>query len=152
VTEVVSDANVLIAALANDEVAHEECRVLLDAFSAGLVDIVALDLTPYEIGNAIMRGQRRSADHAIIALESLITAVPNVTPDVDDLREAARLAEVHNLTFYDAAYAAVAMRRGAYLATLDQRLVASGLGQRPSAIVRELGLGQGRASPSDRDA
>ena len=54
------------------------------------------------------------------------------------VQEAATLAERHGLTLYDAAYAAVARARGAELATLDQALLRSGLGRRPSAILSDL--------------
>ncbi len=54
-----------------------------------------------------------------------------------DLARAAQLAVEHDLTLYDAAYAAVAQRRGAALATLDGKLLACGLGSRPSELVQQ---------------
>jgi predicted nucleic acid-binding protein len=71
-------------------------------------------------------------------LAALPELCPAIAPDAQDLVEAARLAEKHELTLYDAAYAAVARRRGAQLATLDGELLRAGLGRRPSELVEEL--------------
>jgi len=54
------------------------------------------------------------------------------------MRNAASLARRHDLTLYDAAYAAVARARGAELATFDRALLRSGLGRRPGAILADL--------------
>ena len=54
------------------------------------------------------------------------------------MRDAAKLAELHDLTLYDAAYAAVARASGAELVTLDRALLQSGLGRRPSEVIADL--------------
>jgi predicted nucleic acid-binding protein len=59
-----------------------------------------------------------------------------VSLDARQLRLAAELAAEHHLTFYDAAYAAVARTRNGVLATLDRKQLAAGLGLRPSAILK----------------
>ncbi|MCA1699141.1 MAG: PIN domain-containing protein [Actinobacteria bacterium] len=61
-----------------------------------------------------------------------------IAPTSEDFGDAAALAEEHHLTLYDAAYAAVARRRGAHLATLDRKLLRAGLGRRPSDLAAEL--------------
>lgn len=95
-----------------------------------------LDLTPYEVGNALIRGRASlPADQVAVVLEATREICASVTPNDDDLAHAARLAAEHDLTFYDAAYAAVARRRGAVLATHDAKLLASGLGKRPSELL-----------------
>ncbi len=63
---------------------------------------------------------------------------PVMVPGSEDLRDAAALAETHGLTLSDAAYAAVARRRGARLATLDRKLLGASLGSRPSELVAGL--------------
>jgi predicted nucleic acid-binding protein len=73
-----------------------------------------------------------------VVLEALADLCPQVSPTTGDLRDAAALVELHGLTLYDAAYAAVARARGAELATLDQALLDSGLGRRPSAVLADL--------------
>jgi predicted nucleic acid-binding protein len=98
-----------------------------------------LDLTPYEVGNALLRG-RASVGGAQVAtvLEALARICPQLSPSTEELRAMADLGERYGLTIYDAAYAAVAQVRGAELATMDEALLASGLGRRPSAIVADL--------------
>lgn len=52
------------------------------------------------------------------------------------MRVESQLAERHDLTLYDAAYAAVAQSRSAELVTLDRALLDAKLGSRPSEVVR----------------
>jgi len=101
-----------------------------------------LDLTAYELGNALLRG-RFGVDAAGVAdvLDALHDICPAIAPTQDDLREAARLAAAHRLTFYDASYAAVARRRDAELATLDGELLRAGLERRPSELAARLAEG-----------
>ena len=137
--DVVSDANVALKwfhAVGEEEV--EPARALLSGHRDRTVSLSVLDLTPYELGNALWRGAGATAEQVAVVLEALAEICPAITPDTADLREAAELAEQHDLTLYDAAYAAVARRRGAHLATLDGQLLAAGLGRRPSQLIEEL--------------
>lgn len=140
--DVVSDANVVLKWFhAEGEEEADAARALLDGHRQRAIALYVLDLTPYEVGNALLRGRvGASADQVSIVLESLAEICPQLAPAFAELREAATLAEQHNLTLYDAAYVAVARARGADLATLDRALLESGLGRRPSAIVAEFNL------------
>jgi predicted nucleic acid-binding protein len=135
--DVVSDANVALKwfhAEGEEEVA--EARALLDAHRSRVVGLAVLDLTPYEIGNALMRGRAKaSADQAATVIAALGEVCISVGPDADDFRRAADLAERHGLTLYDATYAAVAESHGAELVTLDRELLDAGLGLRPGDLV-----------------
>jgi len=134
--DVLADANVVLKWF------HEEgeedvasAQALLDAHRARAVLVAMLDLTPYEVGNALIRGRAGlSGERVAVILASLRDICVAISPDAEDLGLAARLADQHALTLYDAAYAAVAQRRGAALATLDGRLLATGLGARPSDL------------------
>jgi hypothetical protein len=65
------------------------------------------------------------------------------------MRLASQLAERHNLTLYDAVYAAVAQARSAELVTLDRALLAAKLGSRPSELVEAIADARShKASPS----
>jgi len=99
-----------------------------------------LDLTPYETGNALLRGRAIVAERVAEVPAALAEVCPTIALSVDDLREAARIAPEHDLTLYDAACAAVARRRGARLATLASKLLGVRLGQRPSKLAAEIGL------------
>jgi predicted nucleic acid-binding protein len=71
-------------------------------------------------------------------LDALSAICPAATATAEELRLAAELAERHDLTLYDAAYAAVAQARDAALATVDRALLQATLGRRPSEIVADL--------------
>jgi predicted nucleic acid-binding protein len=139
--DVVSDASVALKWFHSEgEEEVEASRGLLERYARRSIALHVLDLTPYEVGNALLRGRASlSGDRVAIVLQALADICPYLSPSIGDLRTAARLAERHGLTFCDAAYAAVAQGRGAELATLDQALLRSGLGRRPSAILDEVG-------------
>jgi predicted nucleic acid-binding protein len=135
--EVVCDASVVLKwfhAEGEDEVA--ESRALLDLQASGTIALLVLDLTAYEVGNALVRGVGAPASAAQAVLEALALVCPPVTPNAIEVAAALLLAERHGLTLYDAAYAAVAHSRDARLATMDRRLLGAGLGIRPSEILR----------------
>jgi predicted nucleic acid-binding protein len=140
VIDVVSDASVALKwfhAEGEEEVA--EARSLLDAHKARTVALSVLDLTAYEVGNALLRGHAKaSAEQVDTVLEALGVLCPAVRPDREELRLATELATRHELTFYDAAYTAVAKNREADLATLDHDLLDAGLGTRPGELVARL--------------
>lgn len=138
--DVVSDASVALKWFhAEGEEEVEAARGLLERYGQQGIALYLLDLTPYEVGNALLRGRAAVAGERVaVVLEALADICPQVTPSTAELSQAAALAELHGLTLYDAAYAAVARGRGAELATLDQALLRTGLGRRPSAILADL--------------
>lgn len=88
--------------------------------------------------NALLRGRvEASASTVATVLEALAEICPAITPTTEDLGAALELAAEHNLTLYDAAYAAVAQRRNAHLATFDSKLLTSGLGRKPNELLAE---------------
>jgi predicted nucleic acid-binding protein len=141
--DVVSDASVALKWFhAEGEEEVGPARALLAAQADRTVALHVLDLTVYEVGNALLRGRvGASAEQVATVLDALSEVCPVIAPAPDDLRAAAALAEQHELTLYDAAYAAVAARRGAQLATLDGELLGAGLGRRPSELVSDLNQG-----------
>jgi len=143
--DVVSDASVALKWFhAEGEEEVEPARALLDHYRSQRIGLHVLNLTPYEVGNALLRGRAKVDAHRVaIVLEALAEICPHIAPTPAELREAAILAERHELTIYDAAYAATAQSRGAELATLDRALLKSGLGRRPSTIAAALTHGAG---------
>lgn len=138
--DVVSDASVALKwfhAAGEEEV--DAARTLLEHYARQQIGLQILDLTPYEVGNALLKGRAVvTAERVSIVLEALAEICPQVSPSTAELRAAAELAEQHGLTLYDAAYAAVARARGAELVTVDRQLLRSGLGRTPSSVVDEL--------------
>jgi len=146
---VVSDANVALKwfhAEGEEEVA--EARTLLDAHKARSLALSILDLTAYEVGNALLRGRAKaSAKQVATVLDALAVICPALRPTQAEFRLATKLAARHDLTLYDAAYAAVAKQRKATLATLDTELLDAGLGTRPSELAAQFANGSGNGEP-----
>jgi predicted nucleic acid-binding protein len=135
--DVVADASIVLKWFhAEGEQDVEAARELLERHGRREIGLLVLDLTPYEVGNALLRGRANvAANRVAVVLEALADICPRVTPTRTDMRSALTLAKRHDLTLDDAVYAAVARARGAELATLDRALLRSGLGRRPGAIV-----------------
>jgi predicted nucleic acid-binding protein len=140
-TAVVSDASVALKWFhAEGEEEVGAARLLLERYSRRTLVLSVLDLTAYEIGNELLRGAPKvDAGQVAIVLEALDQLCPRLSLTAAELGEAAALAEQHHLTLHDAAYAAVARSRGARLVTMDRDLLRTGLGQRPSELLEELG-------------
>lgn len=134
---VVSDANVVLKWFHSEgEEEVEPARALLEAHKERTVALSVLDLTVYEVGNALMRGRAgATAEQAATVIEALAEICPSIRPTPEEMAMASRLAERHGLTLYDAAYAAVAQGRSAELATLDRALLDAKLGSRPRELV-----------------
>lgn len=140
VIDIVSDANIALKWFhAEGEEEVEPARALLEAHKTRRVALTVLDLTSYEVGNALLRGHAQaSAEQVATVLEALTEICPALSPSSEQMRLATQLAERHGLTLYDAAYAAAAQDRGATLVTLDSDLLHAGLGTRPSDLVAQL--------------
>ncbi len=133
---VVSDANIVLKWFHSEgEEEVEAARALLDAHKERTIALSVLDLTAYEVGNALMRGRARaSAEQTATVIEALAEVCPAIRPSPEEMRVASQLVERHDLTLYDASYAAVAQSRSAELATLDHALLDARLGRRPSEL------------------
>lgn len=139
-TDIVSDANIALKWFHDQgEQDVQAARELLDHHRARRVVLHVLDLTYYEIGNALMRGHARaSAGQTATVLGALRQICLTISPDDDDFALAAEIVCEHDVTLYDAAYAAVATRRNAPLVTLDQQLLDRGLGVSPDQVLTQL--------------
>jgi predicted nucleic acid-binding protein len=136
VLEILCDASVVLKWFhAEGEEEAGESRALLDLHRSRRAALSVLDLTMYEVGNALVRGMRVPAARAQAVIEALDAICPRLPISTGELADALALAELPGLTVYDAAYAAVARSRHARLATLDRLLLGAGLGQSPSEIV-----------------
>jgi predicted nucleic acid-binding protein len=142
---VVSDANVVLKWFRSEgEEEVEAARALLEAHRERTISLSVLDLTVYEVGNALMRGQAGvSAERAATVIEALVEICPAIRPSPEEMRGASELAERHDLTLYDASYAAVAQGRSAALVTLDRALLDAELGSRPSELVQAIASSRG---------
>lgn len=135
--DVVSDASVCLKWFHEEgEADVEASRALLDLHRERRLTVWVLDLTAYEIGNALLRGHPKLGPLAVgVVVGALADLCPRLAPSVEEMTRAAQIAKAHDLTLYDAAYAAVASARGATFATFDRALLGAGLGRRPGEIV-----------------
>jgi predicted nucleic acid-binding protein len=129
---VVADASVVLKWFhAAGEEAVEPARAILEAFARQRIDLVTLDLAIYEIGNALLRVAGAGPQATATVLGALTEICQPVTLSGPERATAARLASEHDLTFHDAAYAAVAQERRGRLVTLSHELLEAHLGVRP---------------------
>jgi len=91
------------------------------------IDIfVVLDLTLYEIGNAIWKNYKRGkvVDIGVVVkvFEELLSLLKRVNID-SEIEGVMRIAVENNLTFYDASYLYIAKKYGLKLVTEDRELL-----------------------------
>lgn len=120
----VVDASVTLAWCFEDELSQRADQVL-DRLTRE--DAVAPSIWPLEVANGLRSAERRNrlAAGELPGLRQLLTALPiRVEPVSLDgaLSEVLETARALELTAYDAAYLALAVRRGLPLATIDERL------------------------------
>jgi predicted nucleic acid-binding protein len=116
-------------------------RALRDAHVANQIDAHILDLALYEVGNVLVRSLRWPAGEVADQIDDLLAIFG--TPLLSSpawLRDAAELAADHQLTFYDAAWAAAARGLGVPLVSADRQLLAAGLAESATAAAQRLGL------------
>ena len=128
------DASVWVAAKDGGDRHFESARLL--AVSPD-VPVAALDLTLYEVTNAL--GVRRGRMQDAVSLCRLVMGrcgADLVSIDLDLIEAALDKAGAHGLTAYDAAYVAAAERNGWTLVSTDiADLVSKGLALTPDAAV-----------------
>ena len=98
-------------------------RAVLAAVLEGRLGLGVLDLTAYELGNVLRRRGRQRPAVVAAALRAMARSCTTIAPAETDLARAVDLADEWGLTFYDAAYAAVAAQRGLTLVTVDRELL-----------------------------
>ena len=124
--KVVSDTNIFLAVVLNEPERERIVRI-----TAGR-DVVAPEILPYEIGNALsamLKRRQLDADKAMAAWES-VGRIP-VRLLTTNIREALGLAARFNIYAYDAYFLQCAMALSCPLLTLDRRM---------GAVAAELGI------------
>ncbi|MDQ2630243.1 MAG: PIN domain-containing protein [Actinomycetota bacterium] len=127
------DASVWVAAGISVNPSHRDAAML----ARGGAPVAALDLTVYEVINAVARQYRQPAQAQRIVRAILRTCNDDLVR-VDRVlgEEVAEVVSEYGLTAYDAAYVAAARRYGWQLVSLDVRdLVSKGLAVTPDAAV-----------------
>lgn len=123
------DASVWVAAGIPAHPSHGAAAGLV----RGGVSVTALDLTLYEVTNAVAK-QYRQPDQAQRIVRAIISTCGDELARMDQTLgdEVVKIVSEHGLTAYDAAYVAAARRNGWQLVSLDVRdLVSKGLAVTP---------------------
>ena len=118
-----------------------EARLIRDANQRGDLDARVIDLALYEVGNVLLRRLGWPAADVADQLDDLVAicGTPLVTTPAW-LRDAAALGAAHQLTFYDAAWAASARGLSIQLISGDSKLLGASLAESPTTTVRRLSL------------
>ena len=127
-TEVLCDTSVVVKWFhESGEAAVAQARQILDAHAAGTLTAHVLDLTVYELGNLAARALGLSGERVGAILDRLeLICGEGLRLSPKARRDAAELAVTHRLTFYDAAYWAVARERDMALLSADGELLRAG--------------------------
>jgi predicted nucleic acid-binding protein len=142
VTTLLVDTSVLVKWFHSEgEPELVEARSIRDATQLGDVQARVIDLALYEMGNLLLRALGWSGSDVADQLEDLVIICgPPLAMAADWLRQAAELGERHQLTFYDAAWAAAAEALGISLVSVDAQLLGAGLAESPAEVVQRLRL------------
>ncbi len=131
------DASVILAAFDPDDELHGPSQALL---ADPDVTLTTLDLARYEVANVAVRGWRELG-RVVPLLEAIdrISGDGGVVPSTTSLlSRAAKLADEHTISVYDAAYVAAADQGGGKLVSCDIRdLVSKGLARSPASANEE---------------
>ena len=119
---VVPDASVLLKwALRSDEEPHRDRALALKtAWLDGQCEVVVPTLWVYEVGNVLGLKEPKAADQLLAAMLDL--GMAEVAPAAHQ-PTIFRLMRDHRVTFYDAAYHALAIDRDATMLTADAKYV-----------------------------
>ncbi|HWY89327.1 MAG TPA: PIN domain-containing protein [Solirubrobacteraceae bacterium] len=128
------DASVILAAFDSDDELHGPSQTLL---ADPEVTLTTLDLVRYEVANVAVRGW---CEFGRVA--PLLEAIDRISGDggvllstTALLSRAAKLADDHTISVYDAAYVAAADQAGGTLVSCDIRdLVSKGLASSPASV------------------
>lgn len=131
-TTLLLDASVLLAAFDPEDDHYEPAGALLVDSATTLA---TLDLARYEVANVAVRAWRapESVAPLLAAVEQLADDGGVVASTGSLLTQAAKLAEQHAISVYDAAYVAAAREADRHLVSCDERdLVSKGLAVFPA--------------------
>jgi predicted nucleic acid-binding protein len=142
VSRLLIDTSVLIKWFHTEgEAELAEARTLRSAHVNGDLDAHMIDLAMYEIGNVLLRALNWSPVEVADQLDDLLAIVgPPLISSPAWLRRAAMLGYQHNLSFYDASWAAASAELKVPLVSADRKLHGAGLAESPTQACARLQL------------
>lgn len=121
--KVVVDASVVVKWFV-DEVYSENARKLRDEYINGNLEILAPELMPYEVLNALKYTKLFDKRELVTVARSLTLYGFRLFPLIGKLAErTVEIAMERDVTVYDASYVALAEEQNAKLYTADERLI-----------------------------
>lgn len=123
--KIVVDSSVVIKWFVTEPFS-EEARRVLEGYQSGTLTLIAPDLLAAEIGNIVWKKFRlqglaqQDAEQIIAAFRELKI---ELTPSIELLEDALRIAMTHDRTVYDSLYIALSTREKCFFITADERLV-----------------------------
>ena len=93
-----------------------------ELFVANAANFIILDLTKYEIGNAIRFDGEIKDPYSNFEMFNVVTASLR-THAITNLSDTGRLSVLNNITFYDAAYIQAAIDLNTKVITMDKELL-----------------------------
>jgi len=106
------------------EICSEKARELRDEYVNGSVEILAPELMPYEVLNALKYTGLFNLNELVMVAKSLSLYGFRLYSLVGELAEiTAKLAVKNNITIYDASYVALAEKLKAKFYTSDEKLI-----------------------------
>ena len=115
---------------AANEAFLQQAAALRMTFVQGRVELLVPGLWVYEVGNTLARRHPESAGQRLDAIRKL--GMREIHPDDAMIRHILELASRHKVTFYDAAYHALAIKQGGVFVTADEKYLQA-IGDEPNA-------------------
>jgi predicted nucleic acid-binding protein len=97
----------------------EQALDLAQAFNAGRLGLIVPSLWIYEVGNVLALKHPDLAEQQLSRLRRM--EIPEIPPDEATVQRALRLVTTKKVSFYDAAYHAVAIVRQGLFVTADKK-------------------------------
>ena len=120
----VVDASVIVKWFVPEKDSEKAIR-LLEKYSAGKLELITPTLAIYETLNALRfhPHYKLSSNELLDALKTLVELQITIEPSIKAWSKSIQLSLKHEITIYDAMYAATAHEIGAYLITADRKLI-----------------------------
>ena len=120
----VADTSVFIKWYRQHEERAAEALAIRDRYLAGDILLVEPDVAVYEFANVMRYMKGLTTEQVQLAVTSLLTLpIRWVKPDAGLMTQAVALARAHDVTVYDAVFAALAETLTADFVTADMRFV-----------------------------
>ncbi|HZE87766.1 MAG TPA: type II toxin-antitoxin system VapC family toxin [Methylomirabilota bacterium] len=118
-TKIVVDTSVIIKWLSSDKEDHLDfANKLLEDALEGAIELLAPELSKYEVGNVLLFSKKLSSQQGAEVLAQFYTLPINFITESDDLStETYDLAFTLGITYYDASFISLAKQNGAILVT-----------------------------------